>query len=279
VGHPLRLAVCLIASILGSGCGSFLKEFAPINPGSVSLRVPNQQRLLSQSVLQAVTSAAADASLNLAQYAGRSALVEVNGVLPHTQEDLLDYVAAAVESEIARAGLRVVPRPPLQRFAVRGEGGEGMMVNIIPRPIEGPPQSADLRLVASVDWGGVDYQERKYIVAGRLAGQLGLLGGGLFFGSIAYGVGLSRGDFLGGITAGTLFMFGGPIAAGIWRLARSPTARTFTLSGRVRVTLRAIPVAAALKPAQGVGEGEARMIIDTESASGYTNSMALPRKR
>lgn len=279
----IGMMVCVGSLAASGGCGSFVKEFAPIRPGSVAVRVPNQQRLLSSATLEAVATAAAQ--VRLAQYAGRSAQVEVNGVLPHSRDELLEYIAAAVEGEAARAGIRVIPRPRLQLLG----GGLGLA------PVSASPQqpAPDLRLVASVDWGGVDYEEKKYVVASRMGGQLGLLIGGLVLGSVAYGVTFgykpsssatdvsssSYQQSIIGLSVGTALAAGLPLAALSWRLAKSPMARTFTLSGRARITLRAIPVAEGLKPAQGTGEGDARATIDSESPSGYAKDLTIPEKK
>ncbi len=256
----MRTGLVSIAVLLFlNGC-SHVKEFAPIRIAPMYPRVPNQQRLISQSTLQAVEKAAS--GINLAQYAGKKIRVEVNGVFPHSEEDLLNYVAAAVEGEAARAGAMVLPRPD-PRFvtdkvilsysasdvaASPGSGYGTQTPNPTPtqRPVEEQP---DVRLVASVDWGGIDLKDHKYIKGGQLIGSILL----------------------------SLPLLTLPIVI-IWNLVSPIYGHTFTMIGRVRVTLRAIPVSPGLAAAAATGEGESSVVVDPDSDTGYMLIMPLPRE-
>jgi hypothetical protein len=136
-------------------------------------------------------------------------------------------------------------------------------MRVVPRPLlRGTDavhrQDADVRVVASVEWGGVDYSDQKYLVGGRLAGMV-IVG---------------------------IFTF--TIGAFIWRAIQSPYSHIFTLHGRARIVVQAIPgggepapagLRSAVRPARGVGEGEAKIVIDALSDSGYTNFMKVPEKK
>src|SRR5262245_25264735 len=117
--------LCLVCLIVG--CASSVKEYVPIHGSSMPVRVPNQQRLVALAASQAVANAARE--LNLSQYAGFSGRVEVNGVFPHSATDLLEYVASALEFEMARVGMRVIPHPILA--PVRSEASASAPVVIM----------------------------------------------------------------------------------------------------------------------------------------------------
>src|SRR6185436_1761187 len=105
----MRLTVGGAVLLLAVGCGS-VKEYVPIAPASVGLKMPNQQRLVATSTTEAIRGAIVDPKLNLGQYRGLKGRVEVNGVFPPSKTELLDYVATAVEGEMLQAGIQVLPR-------------------------------------------------------------------------------------------------------------------------------------------------------------------------
>jgi hypothetical protein len=237
-----------------AGCGS-VKEYVPIKIGPVGMRVPNQQRLVSQAVTQAVYKACRHGRLNLKQYAGKTGRVEVNGVFPHSESDLLKYVASVVEGEMSLAGLVVTRKEPFIVKPVTVNVGPAATAADTPpaAPAAGSqiisPPRPDVRIIASLDWGGVDFTDKKYVNGGKLAGMI-------VVGLVTFTV--------GGI---------------IWRIIESPMDHTFTLNARAHVTIRAIPTAAGLRPGFGLGEGSAQIVIDADSDSGYTANMAVPQKK
>lgn len=239
---PVRIWISVVMILaVGMGCGH-IKEFAPIRLDPISLRVPNQQRVVAQSIEQAVEQAST--GIDLKRYSGKTVRVEVNGVFPHTRHDLLDYVATSIEWKAAKAGLIVLERPDPD--LVRDQivvGGDAASVN----PNADRYPKPDIRLVASVDWGGIDLKDQEYIKGGTLFAQI-------FFAIIVPPLGI------------VLF------------LALDSTAHTFTMIGRVRMTLRAFPTAEGLAAAIAVGEGESSIVIDPESDSGYTLRLAIPRE-
>jgi hypothetical protein len=296
------------------GCAS-TKEFAPVQAQPVGLRVPNQQRLVAKSATEAVKQACTQ--LNLRQYAGKTVRVEINGVFPHSAEDLLDYLATAVEAEAASAGLTVLPRPdarftpqvavysappaghaeqplppppppaaappdahkgarksePSQPAAAPAEAApvpEAPLAAPVLPPHQMPPerQPADLRLAVSVDWGGVDMRDEKYLKPWPFGGQVALGGVGL----VATGAGL-------GSDTPPVWILGmvGMAGAAIWAIAHSSEGHTFTLVGRVQLTMRTIPRKAGEPVGQGTGSGESSIVVDPRDQYGYQPIMTLPK--
>ena len=242
---PVQLLLFAAAFAVG-GCGS-VKEFVPIRPMSVPLRMPNQQRIVAEATTEAVNRASADGKLNLSQYKGLKGRVEVNGVFPHSGSDLLDFIASAVEGSMMQAGMLVLPRP--HPFSVRAEGGASS-VTIIPPPAapETADAKSDVRLVASVDWGGVDYEEARELLGGRVALAI----------------------VLSVLTLG--------VAGIIYIAVTDFYDHTFTLKSRVHITLRALPTTTNLRGGIGVGEADSKIVIDARSASGYSAEIDIPKK-
>lgn len=272
----------LVCAVLGlTGCG-WIKEFTPIKPEAVRVRMPNQQRLLSLSVAQSITAACGPGGINLSLYRGKYARVEVNGVFPHSEADLLEYIAAGVEGELAKAGVQVVPRPLPQ--VVRTESPtDRVSIAVQPLAVSEPAHKVDLRVVVSVDWGGIDYKDQKYTKTGLLAGQLILGLAGVTLGSMTLGLGLGLdgkgGGAITGLTLGPILLAVGLGGSTIWGLAKSPFQHRFTLMSRTRITVRAIPLLEEVPPGDGSGEGAANIVIDTGSKDGYTHDFWHFEKR
>jgi hypothetical protein len=275
--------------LLVGGCSS-VKEFVPIHAASSPVRVPNQQRLVSLAVAQAIGNAARE--VNLQQYAGLSGRVEVNGVFPHSAADLLEYIASGVEFEMAKVGMRVIPHPTMA--PVRYEAIASAPVIIMKEQGADATPQPDVRVVASVDWGGIDFKDHKYVVWSRVGPMLGVAVGLLVTGGIIIGAGQA----VGGSTNGTgfrttaddtvplvtgiiggIFMGAGILTPLIGRMIDDGIGHQFTLTGRVRLALHVIPNTAGQRPAQGVGDGESHIVIDTRSDSGYTNMIDVPEPK
>jgi hypothetical protein len=271
------------------GCASSVKEFVPIHTSSLPVRVPNQQRLVSLAAQQAVTAAARE--INLAQYAGLSGRVEINGVFPHSANDLLEYVASAVEFEMARVGMRVLSHPIMA--PVRSEAIASAPVIMMREPgAEAAPQP-DLRVIASLDWGGIDFKDQQYTVWSRAGAMLGIALGGIVTGAIIMGAGYAASQstgrfgvtttddsiFIPSLAVGGILFVGGPLIAGIWRALDKPVGHQLTLTGRVRIALKIIPNTAGQRPALSTGDGESHIVIDTRSESGYTNIIDVPEPK
>jgi len=234
-----------VALLMFTGCSS-IKEFVPISSSAVAMRLPNQQRILSQAATAAVLQTVNNQELNLAQLQNRSVVVEMDGVFPHSRDELLSYLRTAMEGELARRGVRVLHALPAEIQVPEG-GNTGRFAVTVPGSAEA--MRADARLAVSVDWGGIDFQDHKHPTGGRVAGMV--IGGILTFGLVAI----------------------------IMALSDSVTVHTLTLKARVHLTARLIPIATGLRYASAIGEGESSITIDAESDSGYTNNMKIPQKK
>jgi hypothetical protein len=288
------------------GCTATTKEYVPVETGTAPIRVPNQQRIVALSVQDAVKKACA--SLNLRQYAGRTARVEVNGVFPHSAADLLDYIASGVEGEASASGLVVLPRPDLtdapevvvntgapppphppsaaapQQSAVPGAAPAVADPYPPPAPpVAAPPAlpsqaaspvlppmkpedvPADVRLVVSVDWGGIDVKDDTYVKPWPLVGQV--LGGIAAGALIVYGI--AGEDAEGAIIGGTV------AAAGdiTWAAVHSSIGHSYTLQGRTQLTIRAIPAQTGLAYSVSTGTGESAVVIDSNDPKGYRTTL------
>lgn len=233
------MVLLLLLGLIFSACG-YTKEYVPIRSSASGIRIPNQQRLLAAAASRAVNRACSQSTMKFTNYSGKTGRVEINGILPHSDRDLLDYIASGVEGYMARGGMLVLPRERRQKEKVAVHVGAGQA-----QTTEVP----DVRVLVSVDWGGIDLKDKKYIVGGKVAGMV-------VVGIFTWGIG-----------------------AIIWGLASPPYGHIFTLDGKVKVTVQAVPVKAGSSYAIGAGEGSARIVIDTESDTGYTNFMRVPQDK
>jgi len=304
---PLLGALALVTVAL-PGC-TYTKEIAPTQSQYSAARSPNQQRLVALPATQAVQQACGE--LKLAQYAGKRVRVEVVGALPHTKDELLDYVAAAVEGEAAAAGAIVVPReeqqdqievvvtpqitvnqpppaapppapekarpawapPPKAEEAAEPAAAPPAPPPAPPPAAAAPPQAAkprgdevDVRLVVAVDWGGIDIRDEKYVSQGKAAGQ-GLAGGASV---VTLVIGIAAAVPPAAIIGGV-----GLLGSGVWLAASPPTAHSYTLMGRVQVTIRAVPTVAGLPAGVATGAAESTVVADPRLEQGFVTYPAI----
>jgi hypothetical protein len=293
--NPCFVFICVV---LLFGCSS-IKEYAPVVTGPAFTPVPNQQRIVSNSADQAVKKAAEQ--LGLARYKGRTARVEVVGVYPGEDTSLLDYIRATIEGIAMRAGMRVLP--PLDKEKVGGgvvvlpvvgnapaqtavppsaTGTNSAAISTVPSPQQaavrslsnlGTPEKEEVRILAKVDWGGVDLKDHAYTKAWPLAGQILLA-----VVSTGFGIGLS---FATESSApGYILSIGGVGGAVLWGVfGPDLEGHTFTVTGRTKVTIYTIPQADGLAGTQGEGEGESSIVIDSEDQDGYTVKRLIPKEK
>lgn len=254
------IRLVLLVAALGAGGCAHNKETVPLARSWAPVRAANQQRVLALAVDDAVE------QLDLAQVAGKSVMVDLSGVFPHSDGDLMDYVIAQVEGRAARAGARVLPRPPKPVPFVLG--------TIAPAPpakVEPPVAVPDFKLLVGVSWAGIDTREKVVTDENRLSGQVGLAVGGILAGYAVQNAGNSSLRYVlpgGKSTTSTRIMIGGVVGAGVWAAIKPPFIKTTTLIGRARVVVNANPVA------QGVafeteGAGTSRIVVDEGSQEGY----------
>lgn len=126
-----NLALMLVAISL-IGCSSN-KILLPTMQSQGRFQTPAQQEVLSDAVRDAVS------KINAASFIGKKVYIEIVGVLPHTDRDLLDYCADSVRSHLSKSGAQIV----------------------FPKVIEkvlAPPadDEIDYRVVVALESGGAD---------------------------------------------------------------------------------------------------------------------------
>jgi hypothetical protein len=277
------VVVALVASLTASACGGYSKETVSLYRDHVGMRVPNQQRLLALSTDEAV------ARLDFKPLAGKKVVVELNGVFPHTRQEVLDYIRGQVEGKIARDGGLVIA--PQQVVVVPDDQPQGSAAPGQPQPpqpipnatLSLTPSDADYRVVIGVSWAGVDTHDRLTVNSSLLDKQLIMMGGGLggmiIGGVIAGNAGPgttgaggttssnSTDATLGAVIAG---IGGLALMAGIgWYMFQRPTLHVYRLLGRVRVSVNALPIVPNGTAFQTVGEGQTELLIDPTADEGY----------
>src|SRR5579862_2597898 len=99
-----RCGALVLAAVISltPACGGYSKETVSLFRDHVTMRVPNQQRLLALATDEAV------ARLDFKPLAGKKIIVELDGVFPHSRNEALDYIQGQVEGKIARDGGLVI---------------------------------------------------------------------------------------------------------------------------------------------------------------------------
>lgn len=142
-----RFLLFAVMLVFASGCASN-KTFIPTSQDPKGYRVPMQQQVLSDAVIAAVS------KVDASGYAGKRVYVEVIGVVPHANADLLDYVADTVRSHLAVNGAQIV-------FPT---GAESVV----------DPASVNYVVVAAVEMGGADQHRQSEILG--FSGEKSLVG-------------------------------------------------------------------------------------------------------
>lgn len=241
-------------------CNNYVKETVPLAREKVTLRVPNQQRLIALATAEAVE------RLQFGPLSGKKVVVELTGVFPHAREDVGAYIQGEVEGKLARDGAIVLQPQVVVTPSIPGAEGQpavttgGALVM---------PTDAEYRVIVGVSWAGVDTQDKKTVDGGLLAKQIGLgLGGGLLGGILI----LAGGNVEGGEG---LAMVGGIVAplaisgAVLWSIVQPPTLHIYKLMGRVRLSVEAVPLVPGGRGFQTVGEGQTEIVIDPTAEEGY----------
>jgi len=251
----MRYVLIGVLVALGAGC-KYNKETVPASRAPVDVRVPNQQKVVALATEQAVE------ALDLSKLQGKSVAIELTGVFPHSEEDLLAYVRAQVEAKLARSGARVVAQPPVlvvpgaENAATRPGGGSVGALTLADPP--------DVRLLVGVSWGGIDIRDKVTTDEPLLTKQIGLAAGGLIAATLL--VVISDSSFrqtfavLGG--AGTV------AGSALWYKKKSPFPHVVTLYGRMRVVAQAVPTKEGTAFTTE-GTGESKIVTDDRNPEGY----------
>ncbi|HEY1558065.1 MAG TPA: hypothetical protein VGF94_24715 [Kofleriaceae bacterium] len=247
--------VVVIGAVALAGC-KYNKETVPVRRAEADVRVPNQQRVVALATDQAVE------ALDLSKLQGKTVAIEVSGVFPHSQDDLLAYLTAQVEAKLSRAGARVQSQPPLVVVAGAQPGAAPPLL-----PAQGAlalTEPPDYRLLVDVSWGGADVREKVITDEPLLTKQIGLAAGGIVGGVVLDTIS----DTSFRQTFATLGAAVAVAGAAIWYWKKTPFPRVTTLLGRVRILAQAIPTKEGVSfTTEGVGES--KIINDDRSPEGY----------
>jgi hypothetical protein len=257
----MRTYLALGAMLLAVGC-KYNKETVPVDRDRVPIRVPHQQRIVALAVEEAVE------SLDLSALAGKSVSLEMTGVFPHSDGDLLGYLLDRLEGKLTRAGIRVLhPAPVL----VVPASDDTAVTAVSPPNTTASTVGAltladdpDFRLLVGVSWAGLDTRDKVRTDETLLTKQLGLAIGGFLGGLTLFTIA----DRTYGYVLSGLATVGGPAGAYMWSRWDTPFKHTYTLLGRARIVIDAIPTGegAAL---QITGEGTAKIVADDNVTEGY----------
>ena len=248
------ILISFVAAQWVSGC-AYNKELAPVAPAFTAAHVANQQRVMALAVDEAVE------ALDLSKLSGKTVSIEIAGVFPHSDEELLSYLTMQVEGKAVRAGAKIV-KPGLPQVVVPGISNPVSLPEKLPTP--------DYRIGIAVSWAGIDNRHKVTTDEKRLTGQVGTALGGIVGGYAMQNVGESgvRSVVPGNDTAPKMLMYGGPIIAAVWALWKPPVLHTWTLVGRARIVVHGNPTGSA--PAfQTEGSGASKIVIDEGSPEGY----------
>jgi hypothetical protein len=238
-----------------AGC-KYNKETVPRLREPQAVRVPAQQRVVALATDQAVE------ALDLTPLKGKTVALEVAGVFPHTQEELLGYLRAQVEAKVARSGARVIMQDPVlvlpgattSTTAAGGATGGALALSE-------PP---DFKLLVNVSWGGIDIRDKETTDEPLLTKQIGLAATGLVSGVLLD----MTSDSTFRTTFATLGAVGAIAGAGVWAYIKSPFPHVYTLIGRVRIVAQGIPTKDGTAFSTE-GSAESRIVDDQRSFEGY----------
>ena len=252
----MRLSTLFLVGSLAAGC-KYSKETVPTTRGTEAVRVPNQQRLVAIATDQAVE------ALNFAPVKGKSVSLEVHGVFPHSDEELLGYLRAQVEAKLSRAGARIVEQAPV--LVVPGAAGTTPATGGASAGAFALTDPPDYRLLVNVSWGGIDIRDKEVTDEVLLTKQIGLAGGGLVGGVLLDTISDSsfRKTFA---TAGAVLAIGGAILWGV--KIHTPFPHIITMIGRVRIVAQGLPTKEGTAFTTE-GSAESKIVNDPRVPEGY----------
>jgi hypothetical protein len=269
MGKRVGLALLALMALV-TGC-RYSKETVPVTRAYEAVRVPNQQRLVALAVDEAVE------ALDFRTLAGKTVALQVDGIFPHSSEDLLSYLRSQVEAKLARSGARVVNSAPV--LVVPGVVGAptNATTTVTPQAVN-LSEPSDYKVLVGVSWGGIDTRDRVRTDEPLLTKQIGLGAGGLLTGLFLAALSQNNED---SATSSDSSMFGSfrtrialgiavaaPLGAWFWYKHDSPFPHTYTLQGRVRIVAQAIPMSAGTAFTTE-GKGESKLIIDESNPEGF----------
>ncbi len=134
----IALAGILVCAL--QGCAAS-KIILPTRQGEHFYQTPAQQEALSDAINDAIS------KISTAPFVDRKVYVETVGVMPHSDRDLLDYIADSARSHIAAAGAQIVFPTAQDKILLPPK-----------------PEDVDYFMVVAVESGGADNNvERSFL--------------------------------------------------------------------------------------------------------------------
>ncbi len=164
--------------------------------------------------------------------AGKTAVVEVNGLFPQTNTDMLAFVRTAIEARASQQGVKIlagVPCTPTGAVGALSPSSEAVT------PLCLPTVLPDYRLVVSVEVGGVEKSVRRELQVGKLIAQV-LVMGALPLTAIAVGLVFSGAFFYFLPFAGVALVTGAA-----WMIISPPTEDFVRLRSKAQLLVHRIP--------------------------------------
>jgi hypothetical protein len=230
-------------------------KLAPLSPLTHDIPVPMQQEQMAAAARTAVKQAVG--GLDFSELIGKVARVQVAGVFPPSNHDLLDFVGAVAESELAQHGVRIEPQAVPHAVLIQNNG-------TLIQP--------DFVTSLTLDAAGVDLtlepQLTGPIVMMAVGGGSMVLGGSvILLGAAAFSFGIS-------IIGGVLGVIGLPllIIGAIWA-ATAPS--HYIADGRVRLAASVQPVTLLIRPQTKRGEGTNSIRYEPNQAGGLKPRMPM----
>lgn len=242
-----RTVLTLGLSALLLNCAATAR-LAPLSPLAQDIPVPMQQEQMAAAARLAVNQAVG--ALDYTDLVGKQARVQVAGSFPPSDHELLDFVAAVAESQLAVRGVRIEPKAVPHALLLQNNG-----------PVLQPDFVASLTLDAS----GVDLTMEPQLTGPIVMMVVG--GGTMLLGGTTAVAGLLAFSSAIAAIGGVLGVLGLPllIIGAIWA---SVAPNHYIADGRVKLAVTIQPVASMVRAQIHQGEGTNSIRYEPNKAGG-----------
>lgn len=277
IGRPFCL-LALVVFGLGMVACSWSRQTIPLTREAMAIRVPHQQRLVALALEQAVE------RLDFGAWKGLEFELEVNGVFPHSRQDLLDYMRTAVERRMREFGVKVArplsaatwsPRvgPRVAQLGSAYAPTEFALGVSTPQPrqtaaraVATPGPRTKNRVVVGLSWGGIDTSQQHLVNKASAGVYAGVAGGVSVLTFLPTFILIAEDEDEAFIPP----LIGLPMLMGwlaLYPLLADLTYDTYTLYGRVRMMVSVMPEGSETKVM--FADGESQVILDPTARTGY----------